>query len=235
MTGNDVLFGEGQDDDLLGGYGNDWISGGTGDDGVLGDDGRIFTSRNGTAEPLTASRCSRPTQGTVDSTGGNVQQADHQRHGPAEEGGQPHAVQPRTRCGTRRPTSSAAPRKGHSDDIIFGGWGNDFLHGGSGDDAISGAEALTESYAPTSTPSACPTGGCAIDYDHPSTRATCWRYNPVDANGKSSNRTRAGEFALYDEYDPLRKILLDANRLGDDLGGRWHADGRRLFPELRLR
>ena len=34
MVGNDVLFGEGQDDDLIGGYGNDWISGGTGDDGV---------------------------------------------------------------------------------------------------------------------------------------------------------------------------------------------------------
>ena len=46
MTGNDVLFGEGQDDDLIGGWGHDWISGGTGQDGVLGDDGRIFTSRN---------------------------------------------------------------------------------------------------------------------------------------------------------------------------------------------
>ncbi len=37
---------------LIGGYGNDWISGGTGDDGMLGDDGRIFVSRVGTAEPL---------------------------------------------------------------------------------------------------------------------------------------------------------------------------------------
>src|SRR6185436_15123437 len=46
--GNDVLFGEGQDDDIVGGYGNDWISGGTGDDGVIGDDGRISTSRNST-------------------------------------------------------------------------------------------------------------------------------------------------------------------------------------------
>ena len=33
------LFGEGQDDDVIGGYGHDWISGGTGQDGVLGDDG----------------------------------------------------------------------------------------------------------------------------------------------------------------------------------------------------
>ena len=36
--------GDGQDDDIVGGYGNDWISGGTGQDGVLGDDGLIFTS-----------------------------------------------------------------------------------------------------------------------------------------------------------------------------------------------
>src|SRR5690606_17379502 len=52
MTSDDTLYGEGQDDDIIGGVGNDWISGGTGDDGVIGDDGRITTSRNGTAEPL---------------------------------------------------------------------------------------------------------------------------------------------------------------------------------------
>src|SRR5262249_13124632 len=44
--GNDVLFGEGQDEDMIGGYGYDWIWGGTGDDGAIGDDGRIYTSRN---------------------------------------------------------------------------------------------------------------------------------------------------------------------------------------------
>ena len=31
---------------LRGGWGNDWLSGGVGSDGILGDDGRIFTSRN---------------------------------------------------------------------------------------------------------------------------------------------------------------------------------------------
>ena len=41
-----MVFGEGQDDQIIGGYGNDWISAGTGDDAVLGDDGRIFASRN---------------------------------------------------------------------------------------------------------------------------------------------------------------------------------------------
>ena len=52
MKGNDVLFGDGQDDDMIGDYGNDWISGGTGGDGVLGDDGLLEPSRSGTAEPL---------------------------------------------------------------------------------------------------------------------------------------------------------------------------------------
>ena len=51
-----MLFGDGQDDSIVGGYGNDWISGGTGDDGILGDDGRILASRVGTAEPLNGDR-----------------------------------------------------------------------------------------------------------------------------------------------------------------------------------
>jgi hypothetical protein len=52
MTGSDVIFGESDDDDIVGGYGNDWISGGTGQDGVLGDDGLLYTSRNSFGEPL---------------------------------------------------------------------------------------------------------------------------------------------------------------------------------------
>ena len=41
-----IAYGDAEDDDLIGGWGNDWIVGGTGQDGILGDDGRIFTSRN---------------------------------------------------------------------------------------------------------------------------------------------------------------------------------------------
>src|SRR5207249_1418892 len=54
MVGNVVLFGDAQNDVIIGGYGADWISGGTGDDALLGDDGRIFVSRNSTSvvEPL---------------------------------------------------------------------------------------------------------------------------------------------------------------------------------------
>ena len=80
MTGNDVLFGEGQDDDLIGGYGNDWISGGTGQDGVLGDDGRIFTSRNGTAEPLYGVTATDGPAEPVISTPGQRPAGDDQRH-----------------------------------------------------------------------------------------------------------------------------------------------------------
>ena len=48
QAANDVIFGDAQDDNIIGGWGHDWISAGTGTDGVLGDDGRIYTSRNGT-------------------------------------------------------------------------------------------------------------------------------------------------------------------------------------------
>jgi hypothetical protein len=66
--------------------------------------------------------------------------------------------------------------KNTSDDIIYGGLGSDFLHGGSGDDAISGAEALPEFFEAPINP-----GGVL-------------GYNPA-----------TGEFAAYDEYDPLRQ------------------------------
>jgi Ca2+-binding RTX toxin-like protein len=205
MKGNDVLFGEGQDDDLIGGYGNDWISGGTGDDGVIGDDGRISTSRNGTADPLGG--VAATTQGFV-KTGGSVQQADTNVTGQLKK---TVNITPFSQDPTWNPATNefSGTTRGHSDDIIFGGWGNDFLHGGSGDDAISGAEALTESYAPTFSAVGVPNGRVRIDYDHPVNPGNVLAYNPVDANGKSSNRTRAGEFYLYDEYDPLRKILLN--------------------------
>ena len=47
--GNDVVFGDAQNDQITLGWGADWASGGTGQDGILGDDGRIFESRNESA------------------------------------------------------------------------------------------------------------------------------------------------------------------------------------------
>ena len=48
QAANDVIFGDAQDDNIILGWGHDWISAGTGTDGVIGDDGRIYTSRNST-------------------------------------------------------------------------------------------------------------------------------------------------------------------------------------------
>src|SRR3712207_6776168 len=129
MFGNDVLYGDGWDDDLYGGTGLDRIFGGTGEDGILGDDGLIKTSRNGQPEPLygltieTQSTISLPgpwTGAVVDITGLLKKTVD------LTVGGTPDSW-----------------ANGYAD-VIHGGLGDDWLHGGGGDDAISGAEARPE-------------------------------------------------------------------------------------------
>ena len=92
----------------------------------------------------------------------------------------------------------------HADDIIYGGLGNDFLHGGSGNDLISGAEALSEAwfekFASYTSPSASNASTITrSDYTQP--------YNPGNALGFEARK--AEEFAAYDEYNPLTKILLN--------------------------
>jgi hypothetical protein len=108
----------------------------------------------------------------------------------------------------------AAPKKGrrtirarhNADDIIFGGLGDDWLHGGSGDDAILGGEALDTAYTQVYDHARRCIGVARSDYTRP--------YNPVDAAALQPDdperlalrpHARAGEFALYDEYDPLRR------------------------------
>ena len=66
----------------------------------------------------------------------------------------------------------------YADDIIYGGLGGDWLHGGSGDDAMSGAEALPQYY------------------DKPFNPGNVLRYSLV-----------TGEFAEYDEFEPLIEIV----------------------------
>ncbi len=126
MGGNDVLFGEGQDDDIYGGTGFDRVYAGSGIDGVVGDDGKILTSRNGTAEPLN-----------------NRDEAIEQSYIsiPGPWTGQTLHI-----TGTlQKEFDSAAWDIGWAD-IIYGGLGDDFLHGGAGDDAMSGAEATRPFY-----------------------------------------------------------------------------------------
>jgi Ca2+-binding RTX toxin-like protein len=118
--------------------------------------------------------------------------------------------------------------KPFADDIMFGGLGSDWLHGGSGDDAMSGAEALPAAYIATFAADGTPNGTFNLGYHAvglPSSGpwyfllqdkvhgtqnpGDALRFNPVDEDGwKTQNRQRAGESFYYDEYDPLRKIML---------------------------
>jgi Ca2+-binding RTX toxin-like protein len=190
MKGNDILFGEGQDDDLLGGYGNDWISGGAGDDGVLGDDGRISTSRNGTAEPLYGIGSLSGQLDQIISTPGKIQQATINVTGHLKKTGDltPFSVDP---AWIAQADEFGGGSHHNNDDILYGGLGSDVLHGGSGDDAISGAEALTSLQITGSDP----TGQIYPSYDRPFNNGNVLGYNPVMTT-----------FARYDEYNPLAKI-----------------------------
>ncbi|HEY3484041.1 MAG TPA: hypothetical protein VGK49_01600, partial [Ilumatobacteraceae bacterium] len=94
---------------------------------------------------------------------------------------------------------------------VFG----DFLHGGAGDDALAGGEAIWNGYTQL--------------YDRtnddllPQAYRTDWTrpFNPGDLLhfGQDDDAwhdtgpivDRLGEFALYDEYDPRRTIMLNAN------------------------
>jgi Ca2+-binding RTX toxin-like protein len=241
QKGDDVLYGEGQSDDLIGGYGNDWISGGTGEDGVIGDDGRIRTSRNGSAEPLYGVNTASVQQ-TI-ATPGNIQQATINVTGTLTKAVDltPLSNDPAWNAAT---DEFGGITRRNADDIIFGGLGSDFLHGGSGDDAISGAEALVTSWVALYDPlTHLPSGFVQSDYTHPVNPGYALAFNPIDVDARHTNPTRAGEFALYDEYDPLRRIVLgnggaffldfnpaDAASDGDDrifgdLGNDWMVGG----------
>ncbi|HEX6131660.1 MAG TPA: calcium-binding protein, partial [Actinomycetota bacterium] len=185
MLGRDVLYGDADDDDLIGGTGHDWASGGTGQDGILGDDGRIYTSRNSSlGEPLYGIAPPARLNQTI-STPGKAQEAIIDVEGVLKK------------SVNLAPFGTADdpyvdPVLTEADDIVFGGLGDDFLHGGPGDDAISGAEAL--SYAATRA------GGIAVVSSFTQPR------NLGDM--LSFEEFRADEFALYDEFEPRRKILL---------------------------
>ena len=75
---------------------------------------------------------------------------------------------------------------------------------------MSGAEALAESYAPRYDAAGAVIGLMRIDYGHPGNPGDVLRFNPDDPDGWHFDRTRrAGEFALYDEYNPRRTILFN--------------------------
>jgi Ca2+-binding RTX toxin-like protein len=121
-----VLFGEGQDDDIIGGMGSDRLYGGAGEDGMLGDDGLLLTSRNGLTEPL---------------------------NGVSAINAQVNVTLPDSRVGfwsfiTGRLNKQVDlnPFVSGGNDLMYGGLDDDFMHGGAGDDAMSGAEAQPQWY-----------------------------------------------------------------------------------------
>ena len=196
MVGNDALYGDAQNDTIIGGYGADWISGGLGDDGILGDDGRLFVSRNSATygEPLYGI-------GTVAvdvaiSTPGNMQQAVTNPNGVLKYAADltPDNLKPGSGA-TTSPDELFVPL--YANDIIFGGLGNDWIHGGAGDDAVSGAEAEPLSYTALYNASLTPTGIRESDYTHP--------YNSGNSLGYSATNTYQ---AQYDPNHPFAKILL---------------------------
>ncbi len=186
MSGSDIIYGEGQDDDIYGGLSNDWISGGAGDDAVLGDDGKIFTSRNGLTEPLQGLAVAT-TQSNI-STPGNIQTATINVTGTLKK-----SVDLEPFDLVSLPNQTAGNQG--FDDIIFGGLGNDAIHGGMGDDAISGAEAMI---APIVNGSPLP-----YFYNSPGNSGNALNFGG-DSIGKGY--TDAREFGYYDQYHPLQKI-----------------------------
>jgi Ca2+-binding RTX toxin-like protein len=198
-AGNDVLYGDGQNDVLIGGYGNDWISGGNGDDGVLGDDGRIFISRIGIAEPLFGIAIDTNINDLI-STPGTMQQAVINTLGAVRFTAvlTPDNLDP---VHTNVPNTST-PHPNYANDIIYGGLANDALHGGAGDDAMSGAEAPSVgSYVNRyDSNGALLAAHIRSDWAHP--------FNPGNPLGYSPTLTYQ---AQYNPNDPFREIQISGD------------------------
>lgn len=190
----DEIHGEGGDDFIYGMVGDDILFGDGQDDDIIGGYGNDWIS-GGTGQDgvigddgrIFTSRngTAEPLNGVMVatsqafiSTPGKMQQADIHVTGQLKKAVDLTPFSQEPGWGAMDDEWGGVS-KGTSDDIIYGGLGSDFLHGGSGDDAISGAEALPEFF------------------EAPINPGNVLGYNPA-----------TGEFAAYDEYDPLRKIML---------------------------
>jgi Ca2+-binding RTX toxin-like protein len=245
-SGDDRFFGDAEEDELIGGWGHDWFSGGTGQDAVLGDDGRIFTSRNsatfgeplfGIAALLATDPDTRTSQGNVLNefvySPGHVQTATINVANALKK---VFDITPYNLTPNALGDDDPLFRTSYSDDIIFGGLGDDFLHGASGDDAILGAEAQPESYSQRYENGVL-VGIFRTDFTRPWNPGNILHFGP-DSDAWHSNghiADRLGEFALYDEFDPRRTILLNTagGAVKDGIGLWWflnfdHTEGPAL-------
>jgi Ca2+-binding RTX toxin-like protein len=158
----------------------------------------ILTSRNGASEPLAGVLTA--TQQQDISTPGKIQQATINVTGELKK------TVNLTPFNVDQLSDNPLFDANDADDLLFGGLGDDFIHGGVGDDGILGGEALLESYALNASLN----GVIRSDYTRPYNSGDLLRFNANGYDERRPDRTlRAGEFALYDEYDPLRKILID--------------------------
>src|SRR4029079_11572209 len=190
--------------------------GGNGEDGILGDDGRIFASRNSISygEPLYGiaaipanqinlliSESSAKESAVLNVAGDLKYTADLT----------PDNLDPAS-VGSSSPHANFRPL--YANDIIYGGLGDDSIHGGAGDDAILGGEApgilayvtnydQNGNLAPVNNNTANP----LVTEGH-----SAYRFNPGNPLGFKSTvanptltTTDLGKFALYDANDPLRK------------------------------
>ena len=196
--GNDVLFGDGQDDDLIGGWGNDWISGGTGRTAS-------WATTAGSSPAATARRAAqrrRPatTPARAIATPGTPRPRPSTRRAKLNKTVDltPFNLNPdhgrtsddplfrpavRRRRHLRRPGQRLPPRRLRRR--------RDLRRRGAG-------RVLRRRYDANPRPAS----ARRTDLTARSTPATLLqRYR----------RRRAGQFALYDEYDPRRRITLNAN------------------------
>ena len=238
-TGNDWISGGTGDDGVIGDDGR-FMTSRNSLSGVAGSAGYLVSlgeALNGVAKLLVDNGDTRTFNGNMlneaIATPGNIQQATINLSGALKKAVNltPFSVDPDW-SGSYDEFVSSGPKQNdpfdfaddvhYSDDIIFGGLGSDWLHGGSGDDAILGGEALDLAYTQVYNANGALAGVARSDYVRPYNPGDVLRFNPIDVDGwHYDSSRRAGEFALYDEYDPLRKITLNADGTANktDAGG----------------
>jgi hypothetical protein len=229
-----VIYGGGQNDTIILGYGDNWVSGGRGDTCIIGGGGRCLESRDASnygeplygIAPVPAAQLSAPI-----ATPGNVQQAVINVAGalrwtavlvpynwdPAAAGS------PSFAAGCAPSAKSCPyyqPRYGHN--IIYGGWGDGVIHGGPGQSALSGAEAPELGYTDNfdMLGNAVNTAPIETDWYHPFNPGNAMGWVPitVTAPGNAGRQAQIGKAAYFNVNDPRRQIWLNPNVVNPNPG-----------------
>jgi Ca2+-binding RTX toxin-like protein len=194
MGGDNVIFGHAGDDRIVGGYGNDWISGGTGADGILGDDGLVMGGRDSSqyGEPLfgIAPIASAELDAELDTPAPGYNDLINAENGL-----------------TYYARLYAFTYEYGGNDIIYGGLGSDTIRGGAGNDAMSGAEALPDYFSGA-------LNGLMEAMQDVNLAPRPWFYSAAPFNPGDILQYEQGDsawFRLFNQFDPLRTMLVDVN------------------------